>query len=432
MSKKIKPDTEGPIVGKTTPADAGEQSTGAIAKESTSKEVTVKGASAEKGSVPEKAETKTVTDKHSAKTESKTENKTTIRATAKKPPYDKTGESKKAGKGRKKAYAMLLTFTFFIAISAAGLAAYDFWLWRAQAPLTAQLSETQSALGGRIDDVQGQLQSLQTTLNAETQARKNAEAEHQALNTAMQAITDKLGRTTVAWRLAEVEYLLTVANHRLTLAQDRDTAIAVFETADQRLRAIGDPALLKVRKIIADEVTALRSLPEPDITGMALRLGSLAENVEQLSLIDPQRIITATGTEAEQSPANWRDWPQAVWNDLKGLVQVRRHQQPVEPLLPPEQAWFLRENLRLKLEQARLALLRRDTALFRQTLAEAKHWIDNFFDAQTSAVAGTLDIFTELAGVELQPAMPDVSGSLRALRKGQAQWQQAPAGAGPS
>jgi uroporphyrin-3 C-methyltransferase len=184
-----------------------------------------------------------------------------------------------------------------------------------------------------------------------------------------------------------------------------------------------------VRKIIADEVTALSALPEPDITGMALRLGSLAESAAQLPLTNQRRIATATREAAESSPANWRDLPQAVWNDLKSLVQVRRHQQPIEPLLPPEQVWFLRENLRLKLEQARLALLRRNTILFQQTLDEAKEWINSFFDAQTPAVVSTLDALANLAGTELQPPMPDVSGSLRALRERRVQ-QQALGGAG--
>jgi len=319
---------------------------------------------------------------------------------------------------------------FLIAVSAIGLAAYDFWLLRAQTSVNTQLANTQSELNNaqlelsstqrefetRINQLGQQLQATKNQLSEEIQARKNERSEHQAVNAALQSITEKLGRNSIAWRMAEVEYLLTVANHRLSLAQDRQTAISIFETADSRLEAIADPSLLKVRREIASELTALRAMPVVDIPGLALQIGSLAESVEQLPLMDQKRLAVASEKREGTSSVEWQEIPSVVWNDIKSLVQVRRHQQPTEPLLAPQQAWFLYQNLQLKLEQARLAVLKQNTAVFAQSLEEVSQWLSSYFEAESAAVISMQETVKHLRTVELQPTIPDVSGSLRELR----------------
>ncbi len=341
-----------------------------------------------------------------------------------------TSSPTKTTSGKKNPQYVVTGVLFLIAIFAAGLAAYDFWLLRAQAPVNVQLATAQSGLETRIQqleqqsqnierrsrEVEQQLQNTKNQLSAEIQARKSEQQEHQAVNAALQSITEKLGRNTIAWRMAEVEYLLTVANHRLTLAQDRQTAIAVFETADSRLEAIADPALLKIRKEIASELTALRAMPTVDIPGVALQIGSLAESVEQLPLMDKKRLAMATEKRENAESIDWQEIPSVVWSDIKSLVQVRRHQQPTEPLLPPQQAWFLYQNLQLKLEQARLAVLKQNMPVFVQSLEETSQWLSSYFEAEAAAVISMQDAIKNLRTIELQPAVPDVSGSLRELR----------------
>lgn len=304
-----------------------------------------------------------------------------------------------------------------IAVVAVVAAGYEFYLLQLQKKQNTAFQESQNSALSRIDGLEQDLQTTRQALAADVSAREKLEDEQTALKTVMDTISARLGRTSTAWRLAEVEYLLTVANHRLTLAQDRKTAIAVFESADQRIKAIGDPRLVKIRKEIADELNALRSVSEPDLDGMALNLGSLAENVDKLPLIHKERVDAALDKVGKKAPKEWRDIPAAVWSDIKTLVVVRRHQQPTEPLLPPKESWFLHQNLRLKLEQARLALMRQDTSLFRQYLTEASGWIKMFFDAESAAVENTQNTLSSLGKVELKPSMPDVSGSLRDLRQ---------------
>ena len=337
---------------------------------------------------------------------------------------EKTGktENKKTPKGQIKSPATKSTFftttvIFLIALSSLGLAGYDFWFLHKQEPIVSHAVEIQNSLQSRVAQLEQQIQLASSDLVKEVEARKSEQAEHQALSATMQEISAKLGRSTVAWRMAEVEYLLTVANHRLILAQDRETAIAIFETADNRIKSIGDTSLLKVRKAIADELSALRGIPEVDIPGLALRVGSLAESIEQLPLRDKKRIAVAMKEKTNSESQDWRNILKAMWHDLKSLVQVRRHQQPTEPLLPPNEAWFLYQNLTLKLEQARLAVLQRNTKLFRQYINEASSWLMNYFEEESPAVQSTDNALKAMLNIELQPAMPDVSGSLRILRE---------------
>lgn len=326
-----------------------------------------------------------------------------------KPDASKETRSKKPARRSTKTNPLSKTalLALLLVLGVGTVAGYEFFLLQNQTTQITELSQSQQSLLNRIEKQEQELE----------RARQRLTAENETLKNTMNTVSAQLGRTTIAWRLAEVEYLLTVANHRLNLVQDRVTAIAVFETADERILAIGDPGLLSVRQSIANELNQLRSLSEPDLTGMALSLSSLARDVDKMPLVFKERVALATGEKQKAKPDNWRQIPAAMWEEIKGLVVIRRHQQPTEPLLPPTEAWFLHQNLRLKLEQAQLALLRRDTNLFRKNLEDASAWIQTFFDSDSATVKNASSIVDTLARVELKLDIPDVSGSLRELRR---------------
>ena len=326
----------------------------------------------------------------------------------------------KKGTLKKNRQPFIISFLLVIAVSASVLAVYDFWLLQQQSSANiaanAEVEAHFSAVESRLQQFEQNVENTKEQLSSEIDARKQLQLEQQAAINAVQSISEKLGRSTEAWRMAEVEYLLTVANHRLTLAQDRQTAISVFETADSRLQTIADPALLKVRKKIASEVAALRAVPNVDIPGIAVQLGSMAEAVEQLPLVDKKRVQVATEKSQSKNELEWREIPEAVWNDVKSLVVVRRHQKVIEPLLPPKEAWFLYQNLELKLEQAKLFALQKNSVLFAQTLSDVSQWLTDYFDVESAAVISMQESIAKLKKIDLQPAIPDVSGSLRELR----------------
>ncbi len=332
-----------------------------------------------------------------------------VKSDAKNAKEDKKRKTKVKLKKEKQPLSKTALLALLVSIIIGAALAYEYFLLLDQQQLIEKLSNSKNSLKQEISDTK-------QALNSETRAREKIVADFGSFKVAMEALATKLGRTSNEWRLAEIEYLLTIANHRITLAHDLVTAMAIFETADQRIKSLGDPALLKIRKSIKDELVSLHAVQQPDFAGMALSIGSLASEVENLPLIDKERVAVATGQIKDQAPESWQDIPAAVWKDIKSLVVVRRHQKATEPLLPPTESWFLYQNLRLKLEQARLALLRRDTALFHQNLKEADAWLKTFFNEESSSVISAVKKLSVLIQVDLQPAIPDASGSLLQLR----------------
>ncbi len=343
----------------------------------------------------------------------------------------KTGSAQSPNKERGTRIALVAAvLALLLALaSAAGLYLVQERAQREAASLADRLSQLADAVDSNeqrldaVDDLQQKMADMRNQLAAAASERKALMEQQQALNTALQQMTARLGRTTLAWRLAEVEYLLTVANQRLTLAGDRDTALQALKTADDKLRSLGDPALVAVRQAIRDEITALEAVQLPDITGMALTLGSLAETVQKLPLLDttPRRpSLPATKQDESQGDnrqLDLKDLPAVLWRDLRSLVVIRRVDQPVQPLLPPDEEWYLRQNLQLKLEQARLSLLRGDSALFHHQLQEAARWIRAYFAMDSAPVKALLETLDGLQKVELRPQLPTLDTSLRLLRE---------------
>ena len=334
----------------------------------------------------------------------------TIETPAAKPSETQTSSKAKPAPSR----ALPVGILALIVAAGGALVIFDVLRWQQQASENASLTSVVAEQARQVAAFEVAQREIATRLEEEMRQRREEQA---TFDTAVQEISAKLGRTTVSWRLVEVEHLLTIANDRLALDRDRRTALIALENADSKLELIDDPGLLPVRKHIRAEMMALNAIEKPDISGMALTLGSLTEAVDHLPLLDktPPGDASAMAGENEE-PRTWRQLLHAVWEDLKSLVRVRRHDQPVEPLLPPDKEWYLRQNLRLKLEQARLALLSRDTVLFRQSLTESGRWLTIFFDPQTPAVASLSKTLVDLGRVEINPELPDISASLRELR----------------
>jgi len=312
---------------------------------------------------------------------------------------------------------------------AVGAASYlNYSRWQVTDIQSQTLANENSKLRDRLGDLQKQISDLQRQdLDFNLQQQKQQEqfgTDLKLQNDAMkqlsqqfQALAADKGKDPMLWRVAEVEFLLSVANHQLLLERDVDTALTALQDADRRLEAIGDPALIPVRKLIASERTSLQSVDVPDIAGMALRLSSLVDNIEQLPLVNRERVKTDLAMDDSQVVDDVNQLMAKIMKDLKGVVSIRRSDQPIEPLLPPEEQHYLSQNLGLKLEEARIALLRGDTQTFRQNLADIREWVQRYFDPTAAAVGNVITTVDDLQNVELKPPLPDISSSLRELRR---------------
>jgi uroporphyrin-3 C-methyltransferase len=190
-----------------------------------------------------------------------------------------------------------------------------------------------------------------------------------------------------------------------------------LQLADERVAQVDDPALTAVRQAIADELTSLDGMEKPDVEGVTLTLASLARVVETLPLRTTASEVVGNDTVPEAPEDGFdRAWA-SVKSALGGLVRVSAPDDETRPLLPPEASYFLRTNLSLQLQAARLALLRGEQAAFQQSLDDANGWIHEYFDMRSTQVASALQTIAEIRGHVVTSARPDISGSLRLLRQ---------------
>lgn len=265
------------------------------------------------------------------------------------------------------------------------------------------LEQRQQELHGTLDKTTNQITTLTETQNT--------------LKTAVDRVQAELGRNQTQWIVNEAGQLLLIANRRLQLARDANSALAALRAADRQLELLASPALLPVRREIAREITELETLGHTDVTGIALRLGSIAERLDQLPLAPDMRAKSERVAAADAGSGGAIRSTRSIWHDILGLVQIRRHDSAQRPLLEPEQQYFLRQNLRLLLYGAQHALLQGSVATYQQNLDAAARWIGDYFDKDSTAVDAVQQELKTLRGTPVMNELPDITASLDMLRK---------------
>jgi uroporphyrin-3 C-methyltransferase len=299
--------------------------------------------------------------------------------------------------------------------------------------LPGQISALQgeiSELRAEVSPLQGRISSLGRELQQRAQQESGAAAAAlDALQRQINEIRDQLSQQAsgradgdeVVWMVAEVEYLMQIANRRLQLEQDVQTAIGALQMADKRLLESGDPIWVPVREQLAAELAALRSLPSVDRDGLSLRIAGM---VERVNAMEPIMAMAApeeaeeqeAGSATEREERSLETLPGDVLQYLKSQVDIRHRDRKLPVYLPPDQLYFLKQNLRLQLQVARHAVLRSDQQLYTAGLEQAANWLTEHFDSEQEGVKTLLAEIDQLKQEVIQPPMPDISGSLRALR----------------
>jgi uroporphyrin-3 C-methyltransferase len=301
-----------------------------------------------------------------------------------------------------------------------------------QSEFAARLNQSRQAFDKQQQQIVQQQQEIAQQAERVKQAKEAAKQQDTQLYRSLSEIQTKLGGREGQWRVAEAEYLIRVANHRVTLMGDVATAMEALKSADERLSASGDPVWSVVREQLAREITQLKAVPIVDQAGISAELVALADQVEQLPLHDEGISLTPT----KKSPVDG-DNPVAdsqglalekiaddLWQGFKSMMVIRHHDRPVSAMLPPEQRYFLIQNLRLKLENAKAALMGQDMTLYRDSLNGALTWVDEYFRTDDSAVAGFKGQLEALVARDIAPQLPDISASLRVLQEKRQQLSQ--------
>lgn len=282
-------------------------------------------------------------------------------------------------------------------------------------------------------DIVGALDRVESNTNQTQESLANAEKDiktlretQDTLRASIEKINTDLARNRLEWALTETEQLMVIANNRLQLARDTHSALAALRAADHQLELLASPKLLPVRRELAREIALLESIEKLDVSGITLRLATLADGVDRLPLATDirSREFAADKTQVKPGVAQvatadggWRQTARDLWRDILSLVRVRNDLTSQRPLLPPEQQYFLRENLRLMLYGAQQALLQGSIPTYQQNLKSAQRLLKDYFDADSQIVVSTQGEIGKLQEMKIVSDLPDITRSLATLRR---------------
>ncbi len=339
---------------------------------------------------------------------------------------------------RKKGAGLLTWLALLLSVSALGAFALDYLMnrnaaegindndasiatlstsIRANRETLAALEQSVTALGGAGSSGGAQIDALERQLNARLRQLEVLPARLANIEATVSSLQGISTGARDAWLLAEAEYYMQIANAQLQLAGNPGLATLALKLADERILQLADPGLTEVRRALSDELRALEVMDSPDTEGITLTLASLASVVDALPLRQEVVVQAAAGTDLDPELTGVDRAYASLKNALGGVVSVRRIDETMQPLIAPEAQYFLRTNLALQLQAARLAVLRSEEAIFAQSLDDASAWLNEYYDTSNTAVISAQQTIAEIRGSVFSVAVPDISHSLRALRQ---------------
>jgi uroporphyrin-3 C-methyltransferase len=247
---------------------------------------------------------------------------------------------------------------------------------------------------------------------------------------ALEALYQEFSRSREDGVLAEVEQAVALASQQLQIAGNVEAALIGLQEAEARLAIHDRGQLATLRRALVRDIEALRLMPALDVSGLSLRLELMLERADALPLAFESPLPAGAAVGKEMGPADsggfvgwmagvWRfaqDVAADVWSEVRTLIRVERLDQEDPVLLAPEQNTFLRENLKMRLLTARLALMARDGRSYGVDIAQARTWVERFYDLRDERVQATLAELKELEAVKVRYQPPDLSETFGALR----------------
>jgi uroporphyrin-3 C-methyltransferase/uroporphyrinogen III methyltransferase/synthase len=306
-----------------------------------------------------------------------------------------------------------------------------------------QLTQLRQESARRLTDLeQATVRANELASRADAEARAAREravllearlAEEQGQREALEQLYSDLSRGRDEAVLVEVERLVALAGQELAISGNVGTALAALQTADARLARADSTRFLPLRRVIARDIERLKVAPAVDVTGMALKLDQLIAAADSWPLLsEPKPLAAASapagsagsaGAPAEVLPSpgmpRWERWLlklQAELGDYRDLVRVRRVESPDALLLQPQQQQLVRQLIKLRLMNARQALLGRNDRLFRADLGEAQALLTRYVDTRQANAAAALGLIKQLATATLSVDAPQINDSVAAVR----------------
>ena len=273
-------------------------------------------------------------------------------------------------------------------------------------------------------------------------ALENRQSETQSQQLALEQLYNDLSKNRDEWALTEIEQVLSTASQQLQLAGNVPGALIALQNADRSLSRSDKPQFITIRRAIARDMEKLKALPSVDSTGVALRLDAVIAQIDALPMLSdetpalpaaPEKPGKAGARHARDAsgklvgpPApepllhtvreGWNTWSSDMWNDVRQLIRIRRVDTPESLMLSPTQTYFLRENVKLRLLNARMALLSRNETAFRNDLIATQDALAKYFDTRARSTQTAQALLRQVQASNLAIEMPTLSDSLTAVR----------------
>ncbi|GAA5186980.1 uroporphyrinogen-III C-methyltransferase [Ferrimonas gelatinilytica] len=329
-------------------------------------------------------------------------------------PTDETSSA--AHRGPRGALALVMALlALLVALGGTG---FTLWQWQQEQAkqasaqgLLARIATLEQSLEGQSRVLEGRIEQAAASRQAQASELAALQDQQDQLQLSVEQERRRMqARKPHDWMLAEADYLVRMAGRKLWLEQDPATAQALLSDADQRLAQLDDPSIGPLRRALAADLATLAKLPRVDRAGLVAQMEALIQQVDNLPLNQvslPEPVADEDPTALSAATSDWRSNLVKSWHALvDDFITIRRRDGAVQPLLAPDQDWYLREHIKGKLMQAQLALYHADQASYVEILGTAEGWIRDYFDLDDGRVQRALVALEQWQSTEIAAPQP--------------------------
>ncbi|NMH65157.1 uroporphyrinogen-III C-methyltransferase [Shewanella salipaludis] len=321
-----------------------------------------------------------------------------------KPAQAGSGANKDSNQPQRSSWLMRLTLGLSLLLTLMAIGG-GYYLYLKLLEQNTRAMQLETRLQQRLDEPVKRLNQLEQQQLLDAKAYEHLTELSKAQTQLQQRVAALAQRNPNHWMAAEADYLVRMAGRKLWLERDPQTAAGLLKAADERILAMKDPALMPVRKALARDIAATAAIKGTDIAGTVFTLDAIIGQLDKLPL---NRAEAQAGTDVQAEDAmtdslsDWRQNLAKTWKALsEDFITIRKRTTDIAPLLAPDQQWYLLENIRNKLLQSQLALYNYDEVNYRQSLALARKWIQQYFNLNDNKTKETLAALDALATLKL-------------------------------
>ena len=241
----------------------------------------------------------------------------------------------------------------------------------------------------------------------------------------LEELMQSLSRSRDENLVVDIESALRLAQQQSQLTGSVQPLMAALKSAEQRLAKVAQPRLAPLQRAIGRDIERIKASAVIDTPGLLMKLDELVRALDALPLLNAVGVSPAQpSAPAANEPTSWARaismtwWERVlgdIWNDALSLIRVSRIDRPEASLLTPEQSFFVRENTKLRLLNARLGLLARQFDAVQSDLAVVNGDLSKYFDTQSRAGLSTLALAREVWTQSRQTDLPRIDDTLAAL-----------------